>query len=259
MSARQPGRLTLRLEDLSPETVAVLRLAQAGEDIGLSRSGRPIGVLRFEVRSDAAPQSGDGPGGAGWPDFTANVGCEGRTGVAAEPDQPEPTDGTRQVRRTDRHDGPPRSADVTVVAVAMELSDTARARLSDELGPGYVVLDLGSAPSTTDVVLTPATSPQLLGHLRQDFPAAHVVIAEIDDDELGVRHVGPVTRLLEAGASAYLPPRPIAQIASGLSAHLAEVRARALSSAERSGPALPSRDGAESPEAHHDGIESPEA
>ncbi len=47
---------------------------------------------------------------------------------------------------------------MTVVAVAMELTNTARTRLSDELGPGYVVLDLGSAPSTADVVLTPATS-----------------------------------------------------------------------------------------------------
>jgi len=236
MNARLSGRLTLRLEDLSPETVAVLRLARHGEEIALSRSGRSIGVLHFEARNDASPQPDDaGPSGTEWSGLTAEAGSGVLVGVAAE-----------------------RSADVTVVAVAMELTNTARTRLSDELGPGYVVLDLGSAPSTADVVLTPATSPQLLGHLQQEFPAARVVIAEIDDDDLGVRHVGPVTRLLEAGASAYLPPRPIAQIASGLSAHLAEVRSRAISSPERRGPALTSRNEAELPEMGHDRAKSSE-
>lgn len=236
MSAGHSGRLTLRVEDLSPETVAVLRLARHGEEIALSRSGRLIGVLHFEVRNDPSPQPDDaGPSGTEWSDLTAEVESGALMGVAAE-----------------------RSADVTVVAVAMELSDTARTRLSDELGPGYVVLDLGSAPSTADVVLTPATSPQLLGHLQQEFPAARVVIAEVDDGDLGVRHVGPVTRLLEAGASAYLPPRPIAQIASGLSVHLAEIRSRAISSPERRGPALTSQNEAELPEVGRDGAESPE-
>lgn len=250
MNAGHPRRLTLRLEDLSPETVAVLRLVRDGEGIGLSRSGRPIGVLHFEVWSDATPQPGDaGSDGTGRSSYAAEAGAGDRMGVAAEPNRPKPAEGSRHARATDRHNERPQSANVTVVAVAMELSDTARARLSAELGPGYIVLDLGSAPSTIDVLLAPATSPQLLGHLRQHFPAARVVIAEIDDDELGVRHVGPVTRLLEAGASAYLPPRPIAQIALGLSAHLAEVRAQALSSSERSSPALPSQDGADLPEA----------
>jgi DNA-binding NarL/FixJ family response regulator len=112
------------------------------------------------------------------------------------------------------------SDDVTVVATATKLSDAARRRLSDELGPGYIVLDLLKAPTTADVVLTHPVSPQLLGSLRASFPNARVIVTEIDDEELGVSHPGPVSRLLDAGASAYLPPRPLREVASSIHAYL---------------------------------------
>jgi len=70
------------------------------------------------------------------------------------------------------------------------------------------------------VLLTHPVSPQLLGILRHQFPNARVVITEIEDEELGVRYSGPVSRLLDAGASAYLPPRPIAELAATVHAYL---------------------------------------
>ena len=96
----------------------------------------------------------------------------------------------------------------------MRLSDAARRRLSDELGENYIVLDIRKAPASTDVLLTHPISPQLLGILRMQFPEARVVITEIEDDELGVHYAGPVSRMLDAGAGAYLPPRPIAELAA---------------------------------------------
>lgn len=105
---------------------------------------------------------------------------------------------------------------VTVVATAMELSATARVALSDQLGADYVVLDLHAAPVTADVLLIPPGSPQLIEGLRAMFPEARVVITEIEDPELGVRYQGPVGRLLDAGADAYLPPATVPVLARQL-------------------------------------------
>ncbi|MCX4967707.1 hypothetical protein OHA98_23695 [Streptomyces sp. NBC_00654] len=103
--------------------------------------------------------------------------------------------------------------DVTVVVTAMELSDAARSSLSDRLGADYIVLDIHAAPVSADVLLVPPVSPQLIGSLRSAFPEARVVVAEIEDDELGVSYQGPVRRLLDAGAEAYLPPATVPRLA----------------------------------------------
>ncbi|WP_328701557.1 hypothetical protein [Amycolatopsis pittospori] len=105
---------------------------------------------------------------------------------------------------------------VTVVATAMKLSASARASLSEQLGPDYLVLDMNSAPESVDMVLTPPTSPQLIGHLRSMFPKARVMIAEIEDKELGISYEGPVRRLLDAGAEVYLPSSTIPRLAEQL-------------------------------------------
>ncbi|WP_206067282.1 hypothetical protein [Nonomuraea composti] len=105
---------------------------------------------------------------------------------------------------------------VTVVATAMELSAAARTMLSDQLGADYVVLDMHAAPTTADVLLVPPGSPQLIGALRAMFPKARVVITEIEDHELGVQYHGPVRRLLDAGADAYLPPASLPRLARQL-------------------------------------------
>jgi len=106
--------------------------------------------------------------------------------------------------------------DVTVVATAMKLSSSARATLSSQLGPDYIVLDMHSAPRTAEVLLIPPLSPQLIESLRQSFPKARVVIAEVEDRELGVVYEGPVRRLLDAGADVYFPPSTIPRLAQQL-------------------------------------------
>ncbi|GAA4547483.1 hypothetical protein [Amycolatopsis samaneae] len=111
---------------------------------------------------------------------------------------------------------PPASGNVTVVVTAMKLSESARASLSGQLGGDYLVLDLKSAPESADVLLVPPISPQLIAGLRSQFPKARVIIAEIEDEELGVRYDGPVRRLLDAGADTYFPSGSIPHLARRL-------------------------------------------
>ncbi|GAA3463662.1 hypothetical protein ACFFSW_30930 [Saccharothrix longispora] len=106
--------------------------------------------------------------------------------------------------------------DVTVVATAMKLSGSARASLSAALGGDYIVLDLHAAPTTADVLLVPPSSPQLIGQLRALFPKARVIVAEIEDDGLGVGYRGPVRRMLDAGADGYLTSTSVPRLARQL-------------------------------------------
>lgn len=106
--------------------------------------------------------------------------------------------------------------DVMVVATAMKLSASARASLSAQLGPDYIVLDMHAAPRTADVVLAPPASPRLIGNLRSMFPKARVIIAEIEDEDLGVSYHGPVRRMLDAGAETYLTSTTIPRLAMQL-------------------------------------------
>ncbi|MEY9860789.1 hypothetical protein ABH935_006426 [Catenulispora sp. GAS73] len=103
--------------------------------------------------------------------------------------------------------------DVRVVATAMKLSETTRTSLSAELGADYAVLDIHAAPQTADVLLVPPISACLLGKLRSMFPAAQVVVAEFDDPELGASCRGPVRRLLDSGADAYVASTTVATLA----------------------------------------------
>jgi hypothetical protein len=74
------------------------------------------------------------------------------------------------------------------------------------------------------------TSPTAYA-VRAEFPSARVIVTEIDDDEPGVTQLGPVSRLLAAGASAYLPPRPLSEVASSVHAYLTGSGAPQLTSA----------------------------
>jgi len=142
------------------------------------------------------------------------------------------------------HEQPGDEPTVRVVATAMRLSKTARAELSAELGPGYIVLDLRAAPPTADVVLVPPSSPQLVGGLRAQFPGARIVVAEIDDAELGISYGGPVRRLLDAGAEAYLASTSVGRLAVQLDhavtmpRPIAGVDAREIGPGTAIGPAL---------------------
>jgi hypothetical protein len=115
--------------------------------------------------------------------------------------------------------------DVTVVVTAMKLSASARSSLSAQLGPDYIVLDMHSAhPASVDVLLTPPVSPQLIENFRMMYPKARVVITEIEDKELGVSYLGPVRRLLNAGAHTYLPPATIPRMARQLDRTMTQLR-----------------------------------
>ncbi|NRQ39690.1 response regulator transcription factor [Nonomuraea sp. NN258] len=166
---------------LPEDVVALIDALQPGEHLVVTRDGASIATI------------------AGTVDVVHGTVVERAAPEEEERDRP-PTD----------HSG------VTVVATAMELSAAARLALSDRLGADYVVLDLHAAPVTADVLLVPPGSPQLIGALRAAFPQARVVVTEIEDDELGVRYHGPVRRLLDAGADAYLPPVSVPQLARQL-------------------------------------------
>jgi hypothetical protein len=200
MTRRRRTASRIDLEQLPPDVRAALEDAVAGERVTVYRAGVPIGAL--ELRPAVV---------------------EGT--VVASPADPAPAAAVP--------DG------VTVVATVMKLSEAARRRLSDEFGADYVVVDVNAAPSSADVLLTHPVSPQLLGILRHQFPHARVVITEIEDDELGVRYAGPVSRLLDAGASAYLPPRPLAQLAATVHAYLTRGGEPALETDRPAARALP--------------------
>lgn len=140
--------------------------------------------------------------------------------------------------------------DVTVVATAMRLSSSARATLSSQLGPDYIVLDMHSAPRTAEVLLIPPLSPQLIGSLRASFPKARVVIAEVEDRELGVVHEGPVRRLLDAGADVYFPPSTIPRLAQQLDRAVTHFNELAAGSTEQAPLVIES---ASAPESGEDG------
>ncbi|MFI9592788.1 hypothetical protein [Nonomuraea sp. NPDC052265] len=162
------------------DVVALIDALEPGESLVLTRDGASIATISSTV------------------DVVRGAVVD--RAAPDEPDDPPPIN----------HDG------VTVVATAMELSNAARVALSTQLGADYVVLDMHAAPTTADVLLVPAGSPQLIAGLRSMFPDARVVVTEIEDPELGVRYDGPVRRLLDAGADAYLPPATLPILARQL-------------------------------------------
>ncbi|MGW9412611.1 hypothetical protein [Arthrobacter cupressi] len=192
--------LDLDLDDLPPDVRSAFEAAIAGQGVAVSRAGRTLGSLRF---------------------LPAVLG-----GTVVAPPLP-------------RADATPAPDGVTVVATAMTLSETARRRLSDEFGDDYIVVDFTKATPSADVLLVHPVSPQLLGMLRRQFAHAKVVITEIEDEELGVNYSGPVGRLLDSGASAYLPPRPIAELAATVHAYLTESAHPALKSTAQVRTGLP--------------------
>lgn len=177
---------TVELDALPPEVRRAIEAAMTGNEVRVTRRGRDVGSLTFRAAV--------------------------LEGVVHTPVAPPPPPAV------DVPDG------VLVVATAMRLSASARQTLADRFGPGYLVLDMHDAPDTTDVLLINPVSPQLLSRLQQRFPRARVVVTEIDDDELGVSYVGPVSRLLDAGAAAYLPPRDLDGVAAAVDAYLTRDR-----------------------------------
>ncbi|MFI7641714.1 hypothetical protein [Nonomuraea sp. NPDC049400] len=179
---RRAARTTQRIDvtRLPEDIVALIDALEPGESLVVTRDGGSIAAISSTV--DVVQ--------------------------GAIVDRDAPDDANDQV--------PTNYENVTVVATAMELSTAARLALSTQLGTDYVVLDMHAAPKTADVLLVPPGSPQLIGALRSMFPEARVIIAEIEDHALGVQYHGPVRRLLDAGADAYLPPASLSHLARQL-------------------------------------------
>ncbi len=90
-----------------------------------------------------------------------------------------------------------------IVVTAMELGPEARDALAERLGPGHVVRDIREAGNTADLVLVPATSPQLVGGLRAMFPDARILVTEFTDPLFGADFAGPVARSAASGVDGY--------------------------------------------------------
>lgn len=121
---------------------------------------------------------------------------------------------------------------VQVVVTTMRMSDAARTRLSDAFGDSYLVVDFADAPSTADVVLTHPVSTQLTHRWTLMFPQARILVTEILDEEFGLDVRGPVGRLLDAGAHAYLPRRPVEQLAQNVHQYLVSHDRRELGTSD---------------------------
>lgn len=89
-----------------------------------------------------------------------------------------------------------------VVIAALPLRRTARERLGELLDA--TVLDIREPVDDPDLVLTPSVSPQLIGGLKRRFPGAAIIVVELSDWELDIDLGGPVKRILNSGADAYL-------------------------------------------------------
>jgi len=100
---RRSGAPTLDLETLPRKVRSAVEAMVAGCEVTLRREGRDVGVLAFR------------------PSALEGTVVPGPQMIAAESAPPEAV-----------------SDGVTVVATATKLSDAARRRLSDELGPGLV-------------------------------------------------------------------------------------------------------------------------
>lgn len=209
-SSREPARI--EITELPRELREVFDRLLFGFPVEVTRDGRPVAALE-----------------------ASSLVLEGQ--VVA-------TGGTSGDDGGSKRSIPRPEGDVQVVATAMKLSDSARRLLAQELGEAYVVLDLNEAPASTDVLLTHPVSPQLLGALRGMFPQARIIVTEIEDPELGVSYTGAVTRMLAAGAEAYLPPMPVGGVGRGLKHQLESVRPQLGPGSTSPGPAGEIRGGA---------------
>ncbi len=185
MTVHRASRAPLDLALLPADVRTAIESIMATGEVEIVRSGEPVGTLTYQ-----------------------SAVLEGVLHPPAEESVPD---------RVREGEG------VKVVVTTMRMSDAARARLRDAFGPQYLVLDFADAPPTADVLLTHAVSHQLIGRWTLMFPQARILVTEILDEELGLDVRGPVGRLMDAGAHAYLPRRPVEQIAQGVHGYLASL------------------------------------
>lgn len=101
------------------------------------------------------------------------------------------------------------------VVCAVSLKKQAREKLAEMLGEVRLV-DIREPVATADVVLAPSCSPQTLTALKDAYPTARLIVVELEDWEHDIDLGGPVTRLLDAGADAYLTADSLEDLAHQL-------------------------------------------
>lgn len=102
----------------------------------------------------------------------------------------------------ERRDPDVEVVDRRTIVTALPLRRAARQRLSELLEAR--VLDVREPCEHPDLVLAPACSPQLIAALGHMYNGAQVVVVELDDWEFDIDLPGPVKRILQAGADAYV-------------------------------------------------------
>lgn len=201
MTDRSPAVRRIDAAQLPAEVVDLIAALRPGEALTVTRDGEAIAKIT----------------GSGGP-LEGTVIRSGTGHSSHQDPRPGSHSDSHSDPRADPRSDPDRrrSADVTVVATAMKLSETVRTTLSTELGADYIVLDMETAPETSDILLVPPISLQLLGALRGRFPSARVMVAEVEDPELGVDYRGPVRRMLDSGVEAYLTSTTLPRLAKQL-------------------------------------------
>ena len=99
-----------------------------------------------------------------------------------------------------------------VVVTALPLKRPARDRLAQLLDAR--VVDVRDPVDHADLVLTPSCSPQLIERLKDRYTHARIIVVELEDWDYGVDLGGPVKRLVQSGADAYLLADSLEELAT---------------------------------------------
>ena len=103
------------------------------------------------------------------------------------------------------------------VVCAVALKPHAREKLAEMLGDVQLV-DIREPVATADVLLVPSCSPQTVTKLKEAYPSARLIVVELEDWDRDIEFGGPVTRLRQAGADAYVTADSLEDLAHQLTA-----------------------------------------
>jgi hypothetical protein len=101
------------------------------------------------------------------------------------------------------------------VVCAVALKQHAREKLAEMLGDVHLV-DIREPVVSADVVLVPSCAPQTVTRLKEAYPSARLIVVELEDWDRDIELSGPVTRLRQAGADAYVTADSLEDLAHQL-------------------------------------------
>jgi hypothetical protein len=101
------------------------------------------------------------------------------------------------------------------VVCAVALKARAREKLAEMLGDVHLV-DIREPVARADVLLVPSCGPQTVTKLKEAYPTARLIIVELEDWDRDIEIGGPVSRLRQAGADAYVTADSLEDLAHQL-------------------------------------------